>query len=276
MHGMALRSVTGVVPKALRVVRSLAFLCLTGCHTAAPALERESRAASWTLYAAEYDATTTTVFAAAAEALPRLLADPGWTAALEQDGGLDPSKAPAVILDIDDTLLGTGAYQRQLAERGQSYDAASWDAWVRRREAPAIAGAVDYVERARALGLTVLLVSNRACRARAASASPCPQREDTIENLVLAGFSRPGPEQLLLQGMQPDWLGDKTSRRSYVAARYRVIQLIGDDLGDFIAGDGDAQQRDELVRKYRRLWGKGWFMLPNPMYGSWQASLPAR
>jgi acid phosphatase len=56
--------------------------------------------------------------------------------------------------------------------------------------------------------------------------------------------------------------------------------LIGDDLGDFVpcirkrpytpcTDPATRESRDALVREYRDYWGSGWYMLPNPMHGSW-------
>jgi acid phosphatase len=48
--------------------------------------------------------------------------------------------------------------------------------------------------------------------------------------------------------------------------------LFGDDLGDFLADVKSRitpEERDRLVGEYKNNWGRKWFMLPNPTYGSW-------
>lgn len=48
--------------------------------------------------------------------------------------------------------------------------------------------------------------------------------------------------------------------------------LFGDDLGDFLPGVKNnitPQERDRLVREHKNNWGRMWFMLSNPTYGSW-------
>ena len=81
-------------------------------------------------------------------------------------------------------------------------------------------------------------------------------------------------------GERPGWGKEKKTRRDWIAERYRVIQLIGDDLSDFIpcvrrrpAGpcteSGTIASRFEAVADYDRYWGAGWYILPNPMHGSW-------
>jgi predicted secreted acid phosphatase len=270
------------------VALALSFGCASARSAPEPAASGD-RALLWTSYAAEYQAAAHGSFAAAAAALPRLLADAAWTAALEQGPVAAQGKPAAVVVDIDDTLLSTSSYQWQLARARQEYEAASWDTWLARQQASAVPGAVGYVKAAQALGVAVVYITNRSCRPRHSAASlasragggptgeaACPQLADTRQQLLSAGFPAPEAGQLLLRGLAPEWQSDKSSRRAHVAARYRILQLIGDDLGDFVPGAAavSAHERELLVGKHRAFWGRAWFMLPNPMYGSWQARLP--
>jgi len=56
--------------------------------------------------------------------------------------------------------------------------------------------------------------------------------------------------------------------------------LIGDDLSDFIpcvrkkvyapcTEGATAASRQRQVELYSSYWGAGWYVLPNPMHGSW-------
>jgi acid phosphatase len=77
----------------------------------------------------------------------------------------------------------------------------------------------------------------------------------------------------LTRGERPDWNSDKESRRRLIAQNYRVIMLVGDDLSDFISEYRTPPlTRISEAAKYGH-WGSKWFMLPNPMYGSWETSL---
>ncbi|MBT8098735.1 MAG: hypothetical protein KJO82_03240, partial [Gammaproteobacteria bacterium] len=79
---------------------------------------------------------------------------------------------------------------------------------------------------------------------------------------------------------QPGWNKEKKNRRDVIARDYRVIMLMGDDLGDFIACSrrravtpcetgASVASRSAATLKYRDYWGNGWYILPNPMHGSW-------
>jgi predicted secreted acid phosphatase len=79
---------------------------------------------------------------------------------------------------------------------------------------------------------------------------------------------------VLSRDEKPDWGSDKSSRRAAIAKTHRILLLIGDDLGDFVSGAKDTpKNRVQLVQNHGSFWGTRWFLLPNPMYGSWDYSL---
>jgi acid phosphatase len=76
-----------------------------------------------------------------------------------------------------------------------------------------------------------------------------------------------------MRGERKEWEADKASRREFIAHSYRVLLLIGDDLGDFISGHrGTPPERTNNALNHNA-WGTKWFLLPNPTYGSWIDSL---
>ncbi len=55
---------------------------------------------------------------------------------------------------------------------------------------------------------------------------------------------------------------------------YRILLLLGDDLADFVsAANQSPKQRIEIAEQNSDRWGTKWFLLPNPVYGSWDGSL---
>lgn len=104
-----------------------------------------------------------------------------------------------------------------------------------------------------------------------AGADPCPERTATMRNLVALGFPDAGdPGSFLLRNARPEWrTADKGSRRAAIAQQYRIVALLGDDLRDFVERDVFAARRAELMP----LFGERWFVLPNPVYGSWERAL---
>tara|TARA_R110002073_G_scaffold11861_1_gene53260 strand:- start:37456 stop:38400 length:945 start_codon:yes stop_codon:yes gene_type:complete len=241
----------------------------------------------WMQTAAEYRGNSLVIYQSAAGKLSHVIAAKDHTASIEQGemAGCVPGhpcanakfkKMPsAIVLDIDETVLDNSAYQARLIRDNAQWDANTWDEWIASREAGAIPGAVDFIRAVKESGAAVVYITNRNCsvRSKNAGADPCPQREDTLENMKALGFpSLSGKDLLLLQNQRPEWgASEKRARREYVAKSYRIAMLIGDDLGD-LAPDVKSlsiDSRFDAVNKYRDLYGVYWFQLANPTYGSW-------
>ncbi|MFP4281006.1 MAG: 5'-nucleotidase, lipoprotein e(P4) family [Opitutales bacterium] len=258
----------------------LAATLLTGCATGPERPEAAPSTASlaphdsllgtlWVQSAAEYAALCEQAYAAATTRLDEALADPTWTAATEQGGRDLADLPPAIVVDVDETVLDNAPYQARLIAEGGSYDAATWASWVEEAQAEPVPGALAFLQAAAERGVTVFYLTNRAAGLEAA----------TRENLAALGFPlADGVDVLLLEGERPDWTSAKTARRAHVAQDHRVLFLCGDDLNDFTSGYkiGDPAQRRALVTEHAGRFGREWILLPNPVYGSWEASLYAR
>jgi len=229
----------------------------------------------WAKTAAEYQACGFQAYTAARMSLEAAIADQRWTASLEQTGDYF-DLPPAVIFDIDETVLDNSEFQGWLALNRSDFDAGDWDWWGRQGRAGSIAGAVEFIHHLQDLGIAVIFITNRGCDRRPDTASPCPQEAETLANLTALSITGIPEAHLLLKNEFKDWGSDKTSRRAYIAEKYRILMLFGDDLGDFIAGvqsDMAPEKRREITRIHEDLWGRKWFILPNPMYGSWRRVL---
>jgi 5'-nucleotidase (lipoprotein e(P4) family) len=176
----------------------------------------------------------------------------------------------AVIMDLDETVLDNTVYQARLLRDRTGYDPKSWGEWVGSGNAAAVPGAREFIAAARKLGHTVFFLTNRDCTTPSPTATdPCPAETATMKNLVALGIDlAPDPEHLLLRKEKPEWnTGVKTHRRAFIAQQYRIIALVGDDLGDFVDPKVYAGDRARLEPRF----GESWFILPNPIYGSWTA-----
>jgi 5'-nucleotidase (lipoprotein e(P4) family) len=264
-------------PDTLRVLAAtLAVLVAASASTVARAddVAREQlHATLWMQQAAEYRSMVAQTYRLATERLELALA-PG-SAALEQ-ADLPAQRLaalpPAIILDLDETVLDNSFYQARLLRERRDYDDASWAAWVEEAAAPALPGAREFLRAAAARGIRIFYVTNRECpRQRPTAGDPCPAKSATLRNLAALGL--PGadePETLLLRRERPEWDGrSKSPRRASIGERYRIVALVGDDLQDFVdrgiyLGRGGA---------FDALFGLRWFLLPNAMYGSWDRAL---
>lgn len=254
-----------------RVLFVLVVLTLAACGGKPIERGHENlHAVLWTQTAVEYRALSRQSYELATRALDDALADPHWTAAVEQEGKAGyESLPPAVVLDIDETVLDNAMFQARLVLEDGTYDEEAWQAWCREQKATAIAGALAFTRYAAEKGVTVVYVTNRRK----------PVEDATIANLKAEGFdveatSDPSRDRVLTRGENGWDSSGKTARRETVAARYRVLLLVGDNLTDFVeAGRLSLEERDRIYERYASYWGKRWIVLPNPQYGSWETAV---
>lgn len=234
------------------IVRFIALFALAfpaACTVAEPGLlpEHGRLAVAWVQHAPERIALCEQTYRAATEALRH-------RAASARAGSTRPH---AIVVDVDETVLDNSSYNAGLVARGESFEPQTWSAWVEERAAPPIPGAVAFARAAAELGVTIFYVTNRTAA----------EEQATRDNLVALGFplqdgGDAGFDAVLTRGERAGWEGSgKAPRREAVARTHDILLFIGDDRGDFPA-DGPES------------FGETWFVLPNPMYGSWVRSLP--
>jgi 5'-nucleotidase (lipoprotein e(P4) family) len=216
----------------------------------------------WVQTSVEHDAVYRQAYRLARLMLDRARDDKTWTAALEQRAGYE-GLPPAVILDIDETILDNSPEEAEMAKTGLR--PGLWEEWVRQERAAALPGALEFTRYAAQNHIEVIFVTNR----------DAATKDATRRNLARLGFPlQHGAESSYCRGEKPEWGTDKGSRRQEIAGRYRILLLIGDDLGDFVSGARvSPEDRKRLVATYNDRWGERWIVLPNPMYGSWETSL---
>jgi len=219
----------------------------------------------WMQTSAEYQALVRQAYAAAARTLDAALADPTWTAAIEQPGPA-ASLPPAIVLDLDETMLDTSAHQQGLIVSGRAYTEPGWHEYAMTDASRPLEAAVDFVRYAKKRGVDVYYVTNRLQS----------EEEPLRQTLARNGFPLdPSVDTVLTRGEQdPRGSSDKGPRREFIARTHRIIMLFGDDLNDFIpANTLTLAERDHLMRQYGENWGRKWFILPNPVYGSWERQM---
>lgn len=218
----------------------------------------------WVQSSAEYRASALQTYATARRMLDAALADPKWTAEPQQTEGF-ATKPPAVILDLDETAIDNSAFEARVIRKGTTFDNKLWEEWIAESSAEAVPGAAEFLAYAKSRGVTPFYITNRDAHEEAG----------TRRNLEKLGFPL-GADQdtLLVRGEKAEWKSDKSTRRAHVAANYRVLLLLGDDLNDFAnAREKNQQERDQIITDNATRWGAQWHILPNPMYGSWERAL---
>lgn len=246
---------------------AVALILLAGCRSAAPvavpqapsapapvvatsptpAPFRAPEAIRWARDSAEHRALFLQVYRAA-------------TAHVEGAAGTRAPGTWAVVLDADETVIDNSLYQLERARVGKPFDAESWRAWCARREAVPLPGASAFLSRVRALGGRIAIVTNR-------TVTECPDTEAVFTQHGLAF-------DVML--CKPDASPSDKNPRFEAIARgttpaglppLDVVAVVGDNILDF---PGQSQvirkQGDEAFAGF----GARFFVLPNPMYGSWE------
>ena len=218
----------------------------------------------WMQTSAEYTALASSAYNQAKSAVDAGIKNKKWTAALEQTENYT-KLPPAIILDVDETVLNNLSFQAQLIKERKEFNQETWTQWIHKASAIPVPGASEFLAYAASRGVTIFYVTNR----------EATQEADTRINLEKYKMPLRNDIDVILSKNENEWkASDKSARRSYVSKNFRIIALIGDDLGDFVAGAYDTpEKRVDVATANSKYWGSKWFLIPNPVYGSWDASI---
>ena len=256
----------------MTATRHRPLLALTVCLALAPAGATLAQTAPndtlnavlWMQRSVEYKANTLAVFALAQKRLDEALADKSWTAAPAEQTGAFQDLPPAIVIDVDETVLDNSGYQSWLITSDQTFNPKTWTQFVKAKISTPIPGAVEFTQYADSKGVKVFYVSNRTKE----------EEEPTREVMAKYGFPMGGNVDTFLSAKeQEDWGSAKGTRRAVIAKDYRILLCIGDNFGDFSDGyKGSEADRLNLFEANKARWGHDWLMLPNPAYGSFEST----
>ncbi len=170
------------------------------------------------------------------------------------------AKKPAIVVDIDETILDNSPYQAQSILNGFLYPV-KWDEWCSLAVASAIPGSVDFLNYAHSKGVAIFYITNRKENLR----------DVTVANLKNEGFPNLGPPFLIFGTGEHS----KENRREKVRKEYEIIMLFGDNLHDFSAcwDKTGLNDRKKITDSLRKEFGINYFVLPNSMYGDWEGTV---
>jgi len=166
-----------------------------------------------------------------------------------------------VVLDIDETTLDNSTYQLDRASYALAFDSSSWSSWVRRQEAAAVPGVVDFIRSVRGAGGRVAYVTNR----------DEAVREATRRNLVALGLWQEGDrmcpqldDRTYTKAARRAELRKGTGKCAWEGQLLTVLAYVGDQMGDFPAPGEEGEGSGGLAA-----FGVKYFLLPQPLYGNW-------
>lgn len=180
---------------------------------------------------------------------------------IKMDTLSDLGLKPAVVLDLDETVLDNSPYEARLFLEGENYRSESWEKWCKEAQADALPGVMDFLNFADSLGLEIFYISNRKIGVF----------EPTLKNLKTLKLPQAEKEHLLLRTTK----SDKTERREMVKASHNILLYVGDNLTDYdqTFAERDSTLGKDLVKKHQKEILHNFIMLSNPMYGEWESAI---
>ena len=245
------------------------LVALGGCQhgdapQASPPPDDNLNAVLWAQRAVEAKGNAQGAYALATIRLDEALADRSRTAAPAEQTGNFERLPPAIVLDVDETVLDTMLYQAWTVREGQSFSPGTWTKFVNTETSKAVPGAVTFTNYADKKGVKVFYVTNRTKEEEPA----------TRANMTALGFPMGGNvDTILTVKEEPDWGSAKSTRRAVIAKDYRILLLVGDNLGDFTDDyKGDDAARLKVYDDNAEHWGRDWIVIANPTYGSFESA----
>ncbi len=167
---------------------------------------------------------------------------------------------PAIVLDIDETVLDNSPYQASIIATNRQYNNKDWKEWSDKASARVLPGVKDFLEYAKMRNVEIFYISNR----------HVDEMSATVENMKNEKLPNADPKFILLK----QETNDKTLRRSMIVNEFDVSLFIGDNLTDFSEIFANRENfGKQIVYDNLQLLLDKFIMLPNPMYGEWEKAL---
>lgn len=167
------------------------------------------------------------------------------------------NKRPAIVIDLDETVLNNLPYNEMLIDSSEIFTQESWSKWVNKKIATKVPGSLEFINYAKSKNVKIVYLSNR----RVENYDP------TKENLVNLGYPFDEDTLMLLR----DETSDKTARRNTLND-YEIIILLGDNLADFnsVFYKKSNNERIQSVDSLSKMFGDKFIVFPNLIYGDWE------
>ena len=176
---------------------------------------------------------------------------------LDEKLNLEFNKRPAIVIDLDETVLNNLPYNEMLIDSSEVFTQESWSKWVNKKIATKVPGSLEFINYAKSKNVKIVYLSNR----RVENYDP------TKENLVNLGYPFDEDTLMLLR----DETSDKTARRNTLND-YEIIMLLGDNLADFnsVFYKKSNNERIQSVDSLSKMFGDKFIVFPNLIYGDWE------
>ena len=247
-----------------RLFALLLLVCSIGCRSAATtpprvatapvppagvsAPARDPDSIRWVRDAAEYRAAVLQIYRQA-------------TSRVESEASGRISGSWAVVLDADETVLDNATYQLERARQGFAIHARELDGTgSRRRPATPVPGAATFLGRVRALGGRIAIVTNRL-------------QSECADTIAFSRFTGLRSMRCCAAGRHARQTRTHDSRPSrpdeHQPAQRHSISLRSSGTTSSTSRSSRKRLQPPATTAFSDF-GVRYFLIPNPMYGSWQ------
>ncbi|MFN7982421.1 MAG: HAD family acid phosphatase [Vicinamibacterales bacterium] len=160
-------------------------------------------------------------------------------------------------LDADETVLDNSQYQLEQAQAHAGYSDDTWAKWVKRKEATPLPG--------------VTPASTPSAAASRSSLTACSRSAPTLRRSSRSTRLPTTPSSVVWTEHRPTrtrvFARSRKGRSPLGTTPLTIVAFVGDNILDFPGlSQGIRSQGDAAYASF----GVQYFLLPNPMYGSWQ------
>ncbi len=204
-----------------------------------------TRDVHWMRNSAEYQAVVRQTYRLAAERLREIVRDrePGtW----------------AVSVDADETVIDNSLFARELLLAGGNPSDEKWDAWVARRAARPLPGAIEFLQLVRQLGGRIAVVTNR-IESHCADTRANFRAHDIPFDVMLCRSDE--------RQKEPRWQRIESGQTGAGLPPLEIVMWLGDNINDFPGQDQSLRLGEPDAYED---FGERFFAFPNPSYGSWE------
>lgn len=224
---------------------------LSACASAPPSAVSQRApalpaAVAWTRRSAEHRAIVLQTFHLAAERLTDLVR------------GMVP-QTWAVILDVDESVLDNSADEEARFNKGIAYTDSAWAVFVKTEMSTAMPGAAEFLARTHALGGRAVIVSSRADSLCNATRSNLRKQRLDVDLVLCKGT--------FTEDKNPRFRAIQEGTAAPGWPALRVVMWLGDNIQDFPDMTQSVRMLPDSAYHH---FGRDYFIMPNPMYGSWE------
>jgi len=169
-----------------------------------------------------------------------------------------------VVFDIDETLLDNSQYSHDNIKNNRVYNDKSWDQFLNDKVSTALPGAKDITAYVHSLGCKVNLVSNRDIHSLKVTEEVLKRQGIYYDQVLLAKLSYHGDKNSRFEAIKK---GVSPSQLKY---KQTIIAYYGDNIQDFPQSHQSQYIGGNIHGSLYQNFGIHYFVLPNPMYGSWE------